>query len=61
MVKAFRVRKSLKISAFDASFSGRTKHEWIHMIQIHKSKPNGAMSEVLPDRNWSGRAESPGQ
>ena len=53
-----KVRKSLKRSAFGAAFSGRTKHEWIHMIQIHESKPNGALSEVLPNRNCFGRAES---
>ena len=50
---ACKVRKSLKISTFGASFSGRKfaeKNEWIHMIRIHENKANGEMSEVLPDQ-----------
>ena len=48
-----KVRKSLKISTFRASFSGRKfaeKNEQIYIIRIHKNKANGEMSEVLPDQ-----------
>ena len=33
-------------------------NKWIHIIQIYESKPNGALSEVLPNRYSFGRAES---
>ena len=50
------VRKWLKTSAFGAALSARRSR--IHVIQIHESKPNGALSEVLPNRNSFGRADS---
>ena len=58
-----RSEKSLKNKCFWCFFLraqiSRKKHahSTFHMIQIHEKEANGALSEVLPDRNCFGRAE----